>query len=80
MEIFLIFQHKVEGTPHFARVSEVRHMYLTNILYQVFEETTLVEFYEIFYSTDTKVENTSTKVSDHSSQLTCFIKHQTRWL
>ena len=26
MEIFGIFQHKVERTPHFARVSEVRHM------------------------------------------------------
>ena len=25
-EIFGIFQHKVEGIPHFARVSEVRHM------------------------------------------------------
>ena len=27
-EIFGIPQHKVERTPHFARVSEVRHMYL----------------------------------------------------
>ena len=26
-EIFLIFQHKVEWTPHFTRVTEVRHMY-----------------------------------------------------
>ena len=26
-EIFGIFQHKVEGIPHFARVSEVRHMF-----------------------------------------------------
>ena len=25
-EIFGIFQHKVERTPHFARVSEVRHV------------------------------------------------------
>ena len=25
-EIFGIFQHKVERVPHFARVSEVRHM------------------------------------------------------
>ena len=25
-EIFGIFQHKVEQTPHFARVSEVRHI------------------------------------------------------
>ena len=26
-EIFGIFQHKVERTPHFARVSEVRHIF-----------------------------------------------------
>ena len=26
-EIFAIFQHKVERIPHFARVTEVRHMY-----------------------------------------------------
>ena len=25
-EIFAIFQHKVEWMPHFARVTEVRHM------------------------------------------------------
>ena len=25
-EIFPTFQHKVERVPHFARVSEVRHM------------------------------------------------------
>ena len=25
-EIFPTFQHKVEWVPHFARVSEVRHM------------------------------------------------------
>ena len=24
--IFVIFQHKVERIPHFARVTEVRHM------------------------------------------------------
>ena len=28
LEIFPIFQHKVEGTPHFARVSKVRHIIL----------------------------------------------------
>ena len=27
-EIFPIFQHKVERIPHFARVIEVRHIYL----------------------------------------------------
>ena len=27
-EIFGIFQHKLEGIPHFARVSEVRHIYV----------------------------------------------------
>ena len=26
-EIFNIFQHKVERIPHFARISEVRHIY-----------------------------------------------------
>ena len=26
-EIFPIFQHKVEWTQHFTRVTEVRHMY-----------------------------------------------------
>ena len=26
-EIFAIFQHKVEWIPHFARVTEVRHIY-----------------------------------------------------
>ena len=31
MEIFPIFQHKVEGTPHFAHVSEVRHMYVGDV-------------------------------------------------
>ena len=25
-EIFAIFQHKVERIPHFARVTEVRHI------------------------------------------------------
>ena len=28
-EIFGIFQHKVERIPHFARVTEVRHMQVT---------------------------------------------------
>ena len=32
MEIFPIFQHKVEGTPHFARLSEVRHIYIEIIV------------------------------------------------
>ena len=27
-EIFGFFQHKVEWVPHFARVSEVRHIYI----------------------------------------------------
>ena len=27
-EIFAIFQHKVERIPHFARVTEVRHIYI----------------------------------------------------
>ena len=27
-EIFPTFQHKVERVPHFARVSEVRHIYV----------------------------------------------------
>ena len=27
-EIFAIFQHKVEQIPHFARVTEVRHIYV----------------------------------------------------
>ena len=31
VEIFPIFQHKVERTPHFALISEVRHMYWTGI-------------------------------------------------
>ena len=26
-EIFAIFQHKVEQIPHFAQVTEVRHMF-----------------------------------------------------
>ena len=30
-EIFGIFQHKVERTPHFARVSEVRYIYVSFI-------------------------------------------------
>ena len=30
-EIFLIFQHKVEWVPHFARVSEVRHMKMEKV-------------------------------------------------
>ena len=30
-EIFAIFQHKVEWIPHFARVTEVRHMYLNSL-------------------------------------------------
>ena len=30
-EIFAIFQHKVERIPHFARVTEVRHMLLFNL-------------------------------------------------
>ena len=29
-EIFLIFQHKVEGTPHFTQVTEIVHI-LPNI-------------------------------------------------
>ena len=31
-EIFAIFQHKVERIPHFARVTEVRHIEFVNIL------------------------------------------------
>ena len=27
-EIFPTFQHKVERVPHFARVSEVRHIFI----------------------------------------------------
>ena len=30
-EIFAIFQHKVERTPHFTRVTEVRHMFHSDI-------------------------------------------------
>ena len=30
-KIFAIFQHKVERTPHFTRVTEVRHMGKSNI-------------------------------------------------
>ena len=30
-EIFGFFQHKVERVPHFARVSEVRHMKMKEI-------------------------------------------------
>ena len=29
-EIFAIFQHKVERIPHFARVTEVRHIFLAD--------------------------------------------------
>ena len=28
-EIFPIFQHKAERIPHFARVTEVRHIYIS---------------------------------------------------
>ena len=31
-EIFPTFQHKVERVPHFARISEVRHIYLAVFL------------------------------------------------
>ena len=30
-EIFPIFKHKVERVPHFARVSEVRHMHVERV-------------------------------------------------
>ena len=30
-EIFAIFQHKVERTPHFTRVTEVRNIFLAKI-------------------------------------------------
>ena len=31
-EIFAIFQHKVERIPHFARVTEVRHIFFEHVL------------------------------------------------
>ena len=30
-EIFGFFQHKVEQTPHFAHVSEVRHIFVITV-------------------------------------------------
>ena len=30
-EIFTIFQHKVERIPHFARVTEVRHIFIADL-------------------------------------------------
>ena len=30
-EIFNIFQHKVEWVPHFARVSEVKHIFESDL-------------------------------------------------
>ena len=36
LEIFTIFQHKVEWILHFARVTEVRHIYLSNYFTKFF--------------------------------------------
>ena len=32
VEIFPTFQHKVERVPHFARISEVRHIHVSQIV------------------------------------------------
>ena len=45
MEIFPIFQHKVEGTPHFARVSEVRHIYLFIVYLYIIISTNNIKKY-----------------------------------
>ena len=36
-EIFPTFQHKVEWIPHFARVTEVRHIYLCRFFFETIQ-------------------------------------------
>ena len=47
-EIFLIFQHKVERVPHFARVSEVRHIILFMICKKTKTQTKNVLQWHVF--------------------------------